>query len=230
MQAESTPVVHRPTTLASALAVLIAVSVVLLIAGPSQALPVLVTFLGLVGLGVAAHGQWGDRTGTILVGLCGAVLVGGGFATAIVAPLDNIAGAVLYPGLAGMTVLCLGLLPIRTGWETALATAGAALLFVSVLNSGVTYGSSRLVLLAAMVGVVAAWDAARHAITLGDQVGRQAVTGHVELAHVGATLLVGGLIVVPTELVWRVGVTDLPLVGLVGFLGAAIAFLVVLYR
>lgn len=159
---------------------------------------------------------WGDRPR------------GGAFL--LTADLGDITVAELYPGLAGVTVLALALLPVRRGAETAIATVGAGLVFVAVLNSGVAYGSGRLALLLATAGVVAAWDAARHAITLGEQVGQQAATGRVELTHVGATLAIGAVFVGLTEFVWRLGVTGLPLEGLVVFLGAALAFLVVLYR
>jgi hypothetical protein len=220
--------VHRPTTLASAVAVLVAAGSVLLVAGWTHALPVGLTVFGLLVLGFGVHRD--DATATLLVGLCGIGIALTGVAFVATANLDNIATAELYPGLIGVAVLTGALLPIRRGWETALATAGAALLFVSVLNSGIAYGSDRLVLLVATAGVVASWDAARHAITLGAQVGRQAETRGVELTHVGATLLVGAVFVALTELVWRLGVTDLPLEALVVFLGAALAFLVVLYR
>jgi len=228
--ATSSGVRHRPTALASAVAVFVAAGSVVLVAGHTHALPVGMTVLGLLVLGIAAHGGWRDTTSTVLVGLCGAGIVLAGVAALLTAELDTVTAAELYPGLAGVVVLGVALLPVRRGWETALATAGATLVFVSVLNSGVTYGSERLVLLFATAGVVAAWDAARHAITLGEQVGRQAATRGVELVHVGATLAVGGVCVGATDLVWRLGVTGLPLEALVVFLGAALAFLVVLYR
>jgi hypothetical protein len=226
----ASPVDHRPTAIASGLAVLVAAGVVLAIAGTEQALGVGLVVFGLFVVGFASHGNWDDRTGSVLLGLCGGALVAGGVAVAAVRSLSTAEAAALYPGLAGLVVLGLALVPVREDWATALATAGAGLLFVGVLNSGVTYGSGRLVLLAATVGVVTAWDAARQAISLGEQVGRRAVTGRVELRHVGATMVVGGLLVVPVEVVWRLDVTNLPLVGLVVFLGAAVAFLVVLYR
>lgn len=222
--------VHRPTTLASLLAVLIAGGCVLLIAGMGHAVPVAVTVFGLLVLGFAMHGNWDDRIATLLIGVCGVGLVLAGLAFVVTAELDSIAAAELYPGLAGVTVLAVALLPIRRGWETALATAGAGLVFIAVLNSGVAYDSGRFTLLLATAGVVAAWDAARHAITLGDQVGQQATTGSVELVHIGATVLVGAVFVGLTELIWQLGVTGLPLEGLLVFLGAALAFLIVLYR
>jgi len=222
--------IHRPTTLASAVAVLIAAGSVLLVAGTVHALPVAVTVFGLLVLGFAIHGSWDDRVATALISICGIGLVLAGLAFVATADLDSIAAAELYPGLAGVAVLAVALLPIRRGWETALATAGAGLVFIAVLNSGVAYDSGRFTLLLATAGVVAAWDAARHAITLGDQVGQQAATGSVELTHIGATVLVGVVFVAFTELIWRLGVTGLPLEGLVVFLGAALAFLVVLYR
>lgn len=226
----ATSVDHRPTAIASGLAVLVAAGVVVAVAGTQQALGVGLVVFGLFVVGFASHGNWDDRTGSVLVGLCGGALVAGGVAVAAAQSLSTAEAAQLYPGLAGLVVLGLALVPVRRDRATALATLGAGLLFVSVLNSGVTYGSSRVVLLAATVGVVTAWDAARQAISLGEQVGRRAVTGRVELVHVAATMVVGGLLVVPVELVWRLDVTNLPLVGLVVFLGAAVAFLVVLYR
>lgn len=225
----ATPVIHRPTTLGSALAVLLAAGSLVLVAGIPQLPAVGLTVVGLFVLGVGSHGDTSDRSRRLLAAVCGSGLVGLGLLAVLTAELATGIVTVIYPGLAGLVVLGLALLPVRRGWETALATAGVALVFVGVLAGGVAYTTSRLGLLVATVGIIAAWDAARHAITLGDQIGQQAATRQVELAHIAGTCLVGIVFVGLSELVWRLGITGLPLEALLLFLGAGIAFLLALY-
>ncbi|WP_424018723.1 DUF7519 family protein [Halorientalis pallida] len=222
------PVDHRPASVASVLAVaLAACSVALVATGPTQTRSILVVVAGLFVLGVGFR----RRAGLVPVArlVVGLALVGAGIQLSIAADLGRIADAELLPGLYGLAVLGLGLLPVRRGWETRLATLGVALVLVSVLFSGITRDGGLVGILGATVAGVAAWDAARHAITLGEQVGRAGTTPRTELVHVGATGLVGVATVGAAVAVWRVRVTDLPLLALVFLLGAAAVLSFALY-
>ncbi|AQL41483.1 hypothetical protein BV210_01580 [Halorientalis sp. IM1011] len=219
---------HRPSSLASVLSVaLAACSVALVATGPVQTQSLLIVVVGLFILGVGYRSREGlVSVVRIVIGLA---IVLAGIQFAIAADLGRIGDAELLPGLYGLTVLGLGLLPVRRGWETRFATLGVTLVLVSVLFSGITRDAGVVGILAATAAGVAAWDAARHAITLGEQVGRAAATPRAELVHVAATGVVGLGTVAVAVAVWRLQVTDLPLVGLVFLLGAGVALLFYLY-
>lgn len=102
----------------------------------------------------------------------------------------------LLPGLPGLAVLVAGLVPVRAEWERRLVTAGAALLLLGVVTSGVVRGASHYQLLVAGVATVLVWDLGENATPLGGQVGRRARTRRAELVHAGATLVAGAAIVV----------------------------------
>ncbi|WP_335998591.1 DUF7519 family protein [Halorientalis halophila] len=220
---------HRPSSLGSVLAVtLAALSTALVATDPLQNRSLAVVLLGVLVLGVGYRGREGALP-TVRLGL-GLAVVFAGIWLSISADLGRIADAELLPGLYGLTVLGLGLLPIREGWETKLATLGVALVLVTVLFSGITRDAGLVPILAATVAAVAAWDAARHAITLGEQVGRSAVEPIAELAHLGATTGVGVATVALAVTVWRLQITDVPLLALVCLLGAGAALLFVVYE
>jgi hypothetical protein len=222
------PVDHRPSSVASILSVtLAACSVALVATEPAQTRSLLVVVVGLVVLGVGYRRREGLLPVVRLV--LGAGIVLAGIQLSIAADLGRIGDVELLPGLYGLTVLGLGLLPVRRGWETRLATLGVALVLVSVLFSGITRDGGLLGILGATVAGLAAWDAARHAITLGDQVGRAGTTPRTELVHVGATGAVGATTAAAAIAVWRFQVTELPLLALVFLLGAAAVLLFALY-
>jgi hypothetical protein len=222
------PVDHRPSSVASTVSVaLAACSVALVATAPDQTRSILLVVVGLFVLGVGFRRREGLVP--LLRFVLGLTLVAGGIQLSIAADLGRIADAELLPGLYGLAVLGLGLLPVRRGWETRLATLGVGLVLVSVLFSGITRDGGLVSILGATVAGVAAWDAARHAITLGEQVGRAGTTPRTELVHVGTTGVVGVATVAIAVAVWRVRVTDLPLLALVSLLGAAVVLLFALY-
>lgn len=137
----------------------------------------------------------------------------------------------LLPGLLGVTVLALGLLPVRdwTSRRRYLCGAGVGLLVIAVFTSGVVLDAGGLSLLAATALAVIAWDASEQAINLGEQVGRRGETRVVGLVHVGASALVGAVAVLLAVVIQAVNVTGVPLLGLVLLLGAAIILVVALY-
>mgnify|MGYP006277973027 FL=1 len=222
------PVDHRPSSVASALAVaLAACSVALVATGPVQTRSILLVVAGVFVLGVGFRRREGLVP--LIRFVLGLALVVAGIQLSIAADLGRIGDAELLPGLYGLGVLGLGLLPVRRGWETRLATLGVGLVLVSVLFSGITRDGGLIGILGATVAGIAAWDAARHAITLGEQVGRAGSTARTELVHVGATGVVGVATIAISVAVWRVQVTDLPLLALVFLLGAAVVLLLALY-
>lgn len=220
----------RPTDLASGLSILAAVGALLVVYdAPGQQRAVGVVLLGLVVLAVGRR-QWAE--GGLLAGgvaVLGAVIVALGFDHALAVPLSTLELAELGPGLFGIAVLGVALWPLRRSWTVTLATAGAGLVLAAVVVTGISHTAGRTALLVATAGTVVAWDAARQAIVLGEQVGRQAGSWFVELSHVGATVLAGGVAVATADAVWRLGITGPSLPGLLVFLGAAVALLVGLY-
>lgn len=74
-------------------------------------------------------------------------------------------------------------------------TVGAAAIFVGVLLAGLS-GTNELLLLLSGTATVVAWDSACTAIGVGEHLGTDAPTAHVEVVHVTATVLVGTVTVV----------------------------------
>ncbi|MFB6164433.1 MAG: hypothetical protein ABEJ31_04685 [Haloarculaceae archaeon] len=227
----ATGIDRGPTALASGLAVGLAAVAVLSVAGTStQFRAVAFAVGGVLAAGAAERERFGDRPARLALWAAGLALVALALATAVTAPMGDIERAGLVPGVVGLAVLGLALAPVRSGWETPLASAGAGLVLLGVFLSGVTHGADRTALLVGTAATIAAWDAGRHAATLGRQLGRRAETRAVETYHVGATVAVGTGFVGLATLVWDVGVVGLPLEALLLLLGAAVVFLVVLYR
>lgn len=97
----------------------------------------------------------------------------------------------------------------------AAATLGTVSLFIGVLFAGLR-GAPELLLLLSGVGAVLAWDSACTAIGLGAQLGRQAPTRRVELAHVTATGVVGGVAVTGAFALYATGI-DGPVIAVLFF-------------
>lgn len=221
---------HAPTVVAGGASLALAAGAVLLVgAAPRQTTVLGVVLLAVVCLASANAARGRERAAAWSLGAVGVGLLGVGGWLLSTAPLGRVDAAVLVPGAVGVLVVGLALVPVWPDRTELLATAGVAFVFVAVLVAGVTQVADRTALLAATVGAVAAWDGARYAATLSRQVGRAASTALVEAIHVGTTLSAGAVVVGLAELVWRVGATDLPLVGLLALLGAALALLATLY-
>lgn len=135
----------------------------------------------------------------------------------------------LVPAVAGLAVLAGGLVPARAGWERTLVDAGAGLLFVAVLVSGVVRGAAPEVLVAAGALCVLAWDAGENAVSLGSQLGTEARTLRGELAHVGASAAVAAVAVGGVLAVARLGVQGLSF-GALGALLVAVVVLTLVYH
>jgi hypothetical protein len=235
----------RPTVAAGGLAVAAAVLAVIAVANnPPQLAAIVVEVVAVVALAVGAFLHGAGRTapadepadaGSSVVAL---LLLGVGVAAAVLAPAIALVNPIrmsarleLFPGVLGVTLVTLGVLPVRR-WKLRpryLVGSGAALLVVGAFTSGVVFGADAFALLVATALAVVAWDAGEQAVTLGAHVGRRGETATVALGHVGATLLVGLAGVTIAWAIYAVNVTGIPLLALVLLLGAAVVLAVALY-
>lgn len=100
------------------------------------------------------------------------------------------------------------------------ATAGGVALFAGVLAAGVVGAPGVAVVLGATTAILA-WDAAWRAITVGAHLGRDADSGRLQVAGLGASLLAGLAVAGLTYGVYRAASGGQPLVALVFLLVAA---------
>lgn len=221
---------HRPTPLASALAILLgAVSTAILAPTLDQRVAIVATAVG-AGL-VAARGrtfEWPVPAGRLWTAL-GAVLVGASLLRgATLADPRHVVE--LVPGLVGIALLGLGVRPVSERFARRFVSGGLAACLVGVALVGIFEAAGPLGLLGATVAAVAAWDAAEHGISLGEQLRTDAETRAVELVHSGATTAYGAGLVGVALLVYEYGATDLPLGALALLLFAAVTLLALLYN
>jgi hypothetical protein len=92
----------------------------------------------------------------------------------------------LAVGVAGLVVVALG---VVRGSRRAV-TLGATALLVAALVGGLFSGAPYL-LLPGVIGTVLAWDFGEQAISVGEQLGREADTTQLEITHAAASTVVG---------------------------------------
>lgn len=126
-----------------------------------------------------------DHGPAVLTGRVAAVVA---LASAVVAGLY--AWSALAFGTVGLLALVVGL--VRGGRRTV--SAGGVGVVAGGLAAGLA-GAPVAVTLASVAGGVVAWDLGHRAVDLGEQLGRTAGTRRLEAVHVGASLLVGVLVV-----------------------------------
>jgi len=221
---------HRPTPLASALALLLCgVSTAILAPTLDQRLAIVTALLG-VGL-IAARGRDLGAPipqGRLWTGLGAALVLGSMlWGETLADPRQRIE---LVPGLVGMALVGLGVRPLRQRFARRFVSAGLAAMVVGVALVGVFEAASPLRLLAATAAAIGAWDVAEHGISLGEQLRTDAGTRPVELLHTGATSAYGAVTVVVALVVYEHGATGLPLSALVLLLAAAVTLMALLYR
>ena len=219
-----------PLALSSVLSVLAAAAATGLVATASVQQSALV--VALLGLAALEAGMRFARHGHRLVGGLLAVGGGGGLALALVRASAGtpVQWAELYPALLGLTLLTLGLAPIRRGWERRFVSAGTATVLVAVVASGVVRSATTMALLAAVVATVVAWDLGEQAVNLSAHVGTAARTWTVESTHGAASVVVGALAIGLAQAVTNVDVTGVPLAGLGVMLGATVVLTAALYN
>lgn len=132
---------------------------------------------------------------------------------------------VVFPGgvfpfvLAALGAAALAVGAVR-GSRRAI-TGGATLLFLGAMFSTLWMADPFFPLLAGALAVVA-WDVAEHGIGVGEQLGREAATTRLEVAHASASAIVGLLAVAVGYGLYTVAWSGLPTAALVLFLSAAL--------
>lgn len=219
-----------PLALGSALSMLSAAFAVGLVAtAGSQRTALLATLAGGAALALGIRlARYGHR-------LVGGLLALGGLGGVGFAFVAGSAGKPsllfeIYPGIVGLTLLALGLAPVRQGWERWFVTGGTAGVLTAVVTSGVVRGTSTVPILLAGVATVVAWDLGEQAANLSRHVGTDARTHRAELVHAGAAVVVGVVAVAIALVVTNAQVTGVPLAGLGVLLGSAIVLTTALYN
>ncbi|ELZ24111.1 hypothetical protein C475_12717 [Halosimplex carlsbadense 2-9-1] len=195
-------------------------------------------------LGLAVVAVAGTGAGTLLLGgylrfrgrrVVGLLALTAGLATVLVAvglatvyPAGWVTRVSLVFGTVGPGVLAAALVPLRRSWAGRLVGLATALLVGAVALRGFLSGTGRVSLLVALAGVVVAWDAAEHAVGLGADVGRGAVTVGVSATHLVGSLSVGLVAVVAAVGLYAIGPSSVPLVSVVALLAAVVGLLAAL--
>lgn len=219
---------QRPTRLASALAVGVALAAMWKLGVSS--LPLGLELVGVVALAVG-FGLW-RREWLVAGAMVGFVGVAGfaGAIAVVVSDIERLSGLIRFvPGLVGVLVLALALVPVRGAGSRSLVKIGTALVFVAVLASGIFNAVSLGALLLAGAATVVAWDAGEHAINVGEHLGRSADTREVEVVHVAGTGLVAFVAVEVAKFSGGVGPDSLSLGSLVLLLVAVVLLAVALH-
>lgn len=126
-------------------------------------------------------------------------------------------GAALAAGAVGFVVLLGGV----TRGVQPVVTVGATALLVGAILAGLD-GAPVEVLLLAVTATVTAWDAGRNAITVGDQLGREAETLRLEAVHLGATAITGTLTASAGYAIYRTVTGGAPVLALLFLVLAAV--------
>jgi hypothetical protein len=119
------------------------------------------------------------------------------------------------PALLGMLVVGLALAPARGDGSRGLLKAGSALLFLTVLITGLLEPENLQPLLVGAVATVLVYDLGEQAINVGEQLGRGAETKSIEATHAAGSVGVGVATVFLGEEVATLGSGGLSLSALV---------------
>lgn len=210
----------RPTATSSVVSVLVAALAVGLVVPTTRPWPLLA--LELLGVGAVAGGFSLFRRGYTISGGCVTLLGCAGALGAVAFALSTAQGfaglIVTIPGVVGVFVLGLALVPVRGSGSRTLVKVGTGAAFVAVLAAGLFRLAPLRTLLVAGTGTVVAWDAGERAINVGEQLGRVAATRRTEAVHAVGSLLVGGVAVGTGSVVAGVGSPGLPLAALAALL------------
>lgn len=223
---------RRPAVLSAAVAVVAAlVAVGLLFPAHSLRVALLAELAGLALLGGGLELRSRDRdVAGVALAVVGAAVVVGSMARAVTSAGDLAVALRLLPGMSGVLLLSVGVVPVAGTGSRGLVKFGSAAVFAAVVASGVFQAVTASTLLLAGVATVVAWDAGENAINVGEHLGRGAATARVELLHVGATAAVGALAVLGGGLVRDVGTPSLSLPALATLLVAAVLLVAALHE
>lgn len=151
--------------------------------------------------------------------LSAVVSLGAAAAAVLAAALAASAGG----AFAGLGVVALA--PALVVGSRRLVHVGAVVMVAGLVLAGATGGGAgaELFLLVGTAATVVAWDVGQNAIGVGRQLGREAETTRAELAHLGASLVVGSVTVGVAYGLYQVAGSGQPLPALVMLLVAALA-------
>ena len=223
--------VRLPTVTSSIVAVVAAGGAVGVLAGTAIQRRLLATVLvgvAAVGVGGRLRTRAGRPIGLVLAAVGSLLVVVAVWATLVV-PAQFGHRLELAPGLIGLWVLVVALVPIRATWSRQLIDLGTGLVFAGVLVSGVLRDASTTTLLIAAAATILAWDAADNAVSLGNQVGANRATNQTrgELSHIGVTAAVAVVAVIAVSAIARLGVAGLPFAALFALVIAGVLFALV---
>lgn len=213
----ATTPIERPATRSSLLAVGAAVGALLALGqgGVVQG-GILVATAGVVVLGI---GFGGYRRGYGVSGALGGVLGIGLWAGSIGLVIGGAGGmsALIQavPGLVGLLIVGLAVIPLRGSGSRTLLELGTGLVFLSILATGLFRAVGIVGLVTATVATVVAWDVGEHGISIGEMLGRQARTTRIEATHAVSSVAVGLLAVGATLVTRSVASGGLSLAGFV---------------
>lgn len=153
------------------------------------------------------------------VRLSAVVSLGAGALAALAAMLTASVGG----ALAGLGVVALA--PGLVLGSRRLVHVGGVVLAAGMVVAGATGSgaAAELFLLVGTASTVVAWDVGQNAIGLGQQLGQAAETTRAELAHLGASLVVGTVTVGVAYGLYQFAGSGQPLPALVMLLVAALA-------
>lgn len=227
----STGHTSRPLPISGGLSFVAGIGAVLFVAHSRPQLVVLGIVLGGLGaiaVGVEARHRSYGLVGSLLA-IVGFVVVLAGIGRATTLSTGISPTLEVLPGIVGLVLLVLGLGAALPGYERWFVSAGTGAILLSVFVGGLVYDASAPALVAGTAATVFAWDLGEQAINAGEQIGRQATTWEVELAHAGVTLFVGLVSVIVAISIYSVSVNELPVVGLWTLFGAGVVLAALLY-
>ncbi|WP_224449141.1 DUF7519 family protein [Haloprofundus salilacus] len=183
--------VRKPALLSSTLALLVAAAATWhLTEGTFGALALIVAGSVVVAVGSALQTRRETGLRWVVVG-AGVVVSLVGVALGATASSEPGALVRTVPGLLGVLVVGLALAPLRGDGSRGLLKAGAALLFLTVLVSGLLDPETLQPLLVGTVATVLVYDLGEQAINVGEQLGRAAETKSLEATHAVGSVGVG---------------------------------------
>ena len=224
-------VVNQPTYVGSALAVLAAACVTGVLASE----PVQVPIAGVEAVGaflLLGSGLVRRRGHRVLGG--GLVFAGSGLicvalGLGLLSPSGLFERIAFFGGTVAMACVVLGVFPLRQSWAGSLVGVGTVLFSCSLVFSAWISNPGSLQLLFGVGLTILVWDMGEHAIMLGNDVGRNAQTYSVTVAHFVGSLGIGLAAGTIALMVDSVRLPAIPIAALVFLLGAILLLLLVLF-
>lgn len=214
----------RPHKFSASLSVVAGLLAILLVAtGTGQVIAVGIALGGVTVLALGVEvAKRGHRLLGVVLATGGIVGVGAAIAWGVIGTASVEQRIEVLPGLLGLAVLTAGVTAAIRSYSRWFVSAGAGLLLLGVVVSGLVEDAPLVAMLAASAATYVAWDCGEHAINLGEQVGRQAHTWKAEFVHGLGAVAVGGIGVGMGLAFVNVGVSGVPLLGLATLLVAAV--------